>query len=100
LSMITRVSLCQGCIARKSGIPEPRVDDILRTLVGMIVLSVGTRLCTACLDTKTTYGFDGRATHPNHDVVTRPSDAQRAILEFLRQHPGNAFCAGCVATKL
>src|SRR5947207_3373043 len=38
LSMITRVSLCQPCIALKSGIPEPRVDDILRTLVGMIVL--------------------------------------------------------------
>ncbi len=100
LAMITRVSLCQDCICHKSGIPASRVDDILTTLAATIVLSVGTRPCTACLEAKTTYGFDGRATHPSTREVTRPNGTQHAILNFLGQQPGGAFCSDCIATKV
>ena len=100
LAMITRVSLCQECISHKSGIPTSRLDGILTTLAGTIVLSVSTRRCTACLETKTTYGFDGRATHPSAREATRPNGTQRAILNFLGQQPGNAFCSDCIAAKV
>jgi hypothetical protein len=98
--MITRVSLCQECISHKSGVPMSRVDGILTTLAGTIVLSVGTRPCTACLETKTTYGFDGRATHPGARETRRPNGTQHAILNFLGQQPGNAFCSDCIAAKV
>jgi hypothetical protein len=100
LAMITGVSLCQSCITHKSGIAEPRVDDILRTLVETILLSVGTRPCTACHEPKTTYGFDGSTTEPGPRAVMRPNGTRHVILSFLGQHPGSAFCAHCIAAKL
>src|SRR5262245_34381659 len=48
LSLITRVDLCQDCIAHKSGIPRSRVDGLLTTIAGTIALSVETRPCSTC----------------------------------------------------
>jgi hypothetical protein len=98
LVMITRVSLCEPCIVHKSGIPTSGVDDALRALAATIALTVGTRPCTACLETRTTYCFSGRATDPRE--VTRPNGTQHAILSFLGQQPGNAFCSDCIAAKV
>jgi hypothetical protein len=102
LAIITRVALCQDCICRKSGVPASRVDAILTTISGTFVLSVETRPCTSCLSTKMTYGFDGRATHPGASAreTPRANGTQRAILNFLSQHAGAAYCAACLSERL
>jgi len=101
LGIITRVALCQECISRKSGVPVSRVDALVTTLSGTFVLSVETRRCTSCLRAKTTYGFEGRA-HPGASTreTERPNGTQRAILNFLAQHAGSAYCAACISGQL
>jgi len=100
LAIITKVTLCQECVAHKSGLPTSRVDAILTTIAGAIALSVRTAPCVSCLETKTTYGFDGDATHLSTGETPRPNETRHAILNFLGKHPGIAFCADCIAAKL
>jgi hypothetical protein len=98
---ITGVGICPDCIAHRTGIPGPRVDDVLSRIARTIMLSVTTRACAACLKTTTTYcldGADGNGRRPPKAV--RPPGTQYAILNFLGQHPGKRFCADCVAATL
>jgi hypothetical protein len=93
LAMITRVWICQPCISSKSGIPTSRIDGLLTTIAGTIALSADIRRCTACRELRTTYGFDGRATHPGTHETATLEGTKQAILNFLAQHPESAFCA-------
>src|SRR5260370_4717493 len=97
MTIITGASLCQDCISRRSGIPIARVDAVLASVASTIVLAVVTRSCAACLATKRTYSVDGAAPHADTE---RPNGTQRAILNFLRQHAGSAYCAACISAKV
>ena len=100
VTMITEISLCRECISHRSGIPMPRVTAILSNIAGSIALSVATRPCAACLGTKKTYCLEGAPAHAGTRETMRSNGTQHAILNFLGQQPGSAFCADCIATKL
>jgi len=97
MTIISGVALCQDCISRKSGIPIDRLDAVLTSVASTIVLAVVTRPCAACLATKRTYSLDGAAADVDTD---RPNGTRRAIVNFLQQHAGSAFCADCITAKL
>jgi hypothetical protein len=97
IAMISGVSLCLECISKRSGVPAPRVDVMLTTVARTISLVVETGRCDACLETRRTYRLTAPAAHAN---ATRPRGTQHAILNFLRQCAGEAFCADCLAHRL
>lgn len=98
VALISGVSLCLGCIAKRSGVPVPRVEATLTTVAGTISLRAETRSCDACLETRRTYRLDAAAA-PTPGAV-RPRGTQGIILDFLRQRSGEAFCAECIARWL
>ncbi len=100
VTMITGVSVCLECISKRSGIPVPRVDALLTTIIGNITLVVKTRRCDACLATKRTYCLATDGSNPNGEAATRPNGTQHAIRYFLGQHPGTAFCTECITARL
>jgi hypothetical protein len=98
VTMITDVSLCLECIAKKSGLPLTRIGALLTTIAANIALVVETGRCDACLETMTTVRLDSH--RPGIDEATRPRVTRDAILRFLRQHPDRAFCADCISTTI
>jgi len=102
LAIITRVALCEECIAGKSGVPAARVGALLTIIREAFVLSVETRPCTMCVEKKTTYGFDGRASPPDvgSRETARANGTKRAIVDFLAEHAGSAYCAACISDQL
>jgi hypothetical protein len=97
MAIISGVALCQDCISRKSGIPIDRIDTVLTSVASTIVLTVVTRPCAACLETKRAYSLDGAAPHADTE---RPNGTRHAILNFLSQHAGSAYCAACISAKV
>jgi len=100
LTIITGVALCQECISRRSGIPIPRLDALLTSVATTIALGEVVRPCATCLETKRTYCLDGAGFHADTREPTRPNGTRRAILDFLAQHAGSAFCAACVSAAV
>lgn len=100
LTMILGSSLCLDCIARKSGVPAPRVDAIITTISETVILIVGPGRCDACLETTRTFRIDSKVPGSRVDEVTRRRVTQHAILRFLGEQTGKAFCADCISTRL
>src|SRR5438105_15392870 len=94
VNLIKEVALCHECIARRSGIPVPRVDFLLRSIAITVALTAVTRRCAACLETKRTYSLDGSGPQAGTDTE-HGNGTRRTIVTFLRQHAGSAYCAGC-----
>jgi hypothetical protein len=96
VTVITGASLCLECIAKKSGVPPPRVDAVLTMIAGTVALVMETHRCGACLETRKTFSVDSARHRPGLVEATRPRVTQDTILGFLRQQPGRAFCAECI----
>ncbi len=100
VTMITGVSFCPDCIAKRIGVPVSRVDALLMTITGNIALVVETRRCDACLETKRTYQLAADASRADAHVMTRSGGTRQAIRHFLGQRPGTALCTDCITVKL
>jgi len=96
-TIITGVALCLDCICCRSGMSIARVDALLMRVAQTIALPVVTRPCAACLETRRTYSL--RRAAPDVDTK-RPAGTQRAILNFLAQHAGSAYCAACISATV
>ena len=100
LTTVLGSALCQECIAAKSSGSVARIETILAAIAGTVTLTVATGRCDACLETRRTFRLDPGPTAPRLDERTRRGVTQHAILRFLGEHPGKAFCADCIATRL
>src|SRR6266542_3585041 len=100
LTMILASPLCLDCITRKSGVPAQRVEAILTTITGTLTLVARSGRCDACLETTRTFRLDSAAAGPRIDGTTRRRVTQHAILRFLGEQTGKAFCADCISTRL
>jgi hypothetical protein len=98
VSVITGAALCHDCIAVKTGVAVDQVATILTTVSTTISITVSTQHCVGCLEIKRTYHLDGHG--PRGAAPARPRTTQRAILEFLGNHGGSAFCAACISGNL
>ena len=47
--------LCVQCIAKKTGLQPPDVNDHLRAIARMVRLTIGTRRCDGCLSSTATF---------------------------------------------
>ena len=100
LTTILGRSLCVDCVAKKSGLPVPRVDAMLATIAGNLTLSAQSGRCDGCLQSKPTFRLDSDAAGPPLDTTTGRRVTQHAILRFLRDHAGKVFCADCISTRV
>jgi len=53
--MIAGAFLCVQCIAKKTGLQPPDVNDHLRAIARMVRLTIGTRRCDGCLSSTATF---------------------------------------------
>lgn len=93
---ITGAPLCGDCISRKTGLTAAQIESILVRVGATISIAADTRRCAACLAVKRTYALNGAGP----DAPARPRTTQRAILDYLGEHAGAAFCASCVSAAL
>lgn len=98
--MILAGTLCLDCITKKSGVPAARVEVILTTIAGTLTLVAQSGPCDACLETARTFHLDSAVAGPRIDGMTRRRVTQHAILRFLGEQTGKAFCADCISTRL
>ena len=56
--------------------------------------------CDACLETARTFHLDSGVAGPRIDGTIRRRVTQHAILRYLGEQTGKAFCADCIATRL
>lgn len=103
LTVVLGRSLCLECIAKKCGLPVPRASALLGTIAGSLKLNVGAGPCDGCLEPTQRFRLDSPASdapRPRSDETTRRRVTQHAILRFLREHAGQAFCADCISTRV
>ena len=100
LTMILASALCLDCITKKSGVPADRVEAILTTIAGTLTLVAQSGACDACLETARTFRLDTAVARPPIDGTIRRRVTQHAILRFLGEQTGKAFCADCISTRL
>jgi hypothetical protein len=91
VQMITDTAMCLSCISKKSGLSTEQTNAILRSIAGTMRLSIGMRQCAVCMAKKTAFGIRSRQA----DGPTRS-----AILSFLAEHRGEAFCSRCISSRL
>ena len=84
VTMITGVSVCLECIAKRSGVPGGRVDALLTTISGNIALVVDTRHCEACLETKRTYRLATNGSNPS----------SMSVFTYLQARSGGTMTVG------
>jgi hypothetical protein len=97
---ITDASLCVECIARRSGVPVTRVDAVLTTIAMTLAVAMITTRCAACLETRRTFRLGTPVRRPGVKSAPRRRAIQEAILRFLKEHPGQTFCADCISRRL
>ena len=88
---ITDAALCAACIARKSGVPQLRVEAVLAVIGESIQLVRQMKSCAGCLSITQVFCL------PN-GAAKRGTRGE--ILSFLQQRPGAALCADCIASHV
>jgi hypothetical protein len=48
-ALITEAALCTDCLADKTGLAVPRIDELLIQIRGNLVVASGVACCDACL---------------------------------------------------
>jgi len=94
--MITDTAMCLPCISKRTGVPIEQVNAVLRSITGTFRLSIGMRRCAVCRARKTAFGIstDGNSSHHTNGAT------RSAIVSFLEEHRGEAFCSRCISFRL
>jgi hypothetical protein len=91
-ALILERPMCVKCIASKTGMSLPEIDAVLGRIGSALALYRGSAACRTCEQVT--------------DVVSVVRQSRRrpvlrdAILEFLRSHRGETFCARCLAAAV
>jgi hypothetical protein len=78
--------VCADCIEVETGIPAAEVPVIIARLRRSVHIQTARGRCDVCSAIRTMYRGGPRAID--------------AIVEFLSQHRGTAFCSACIASRL
>jgi hypothetical protein len=78
--------LCADCIEVQTGIPAIEVPVVTARLRETVPVQIVRGRCDVCAAIRTTYRAGPRSVE--------------AIVEFLRQHGGKAFCSACIASSV
>jgi hypothetical protein len=100
LTTIPASALCLDCITNKSGVPAARVEAILTTIAGTLTLGRAVRSLRRLSRDGTNVPPRLDRGRPAHRGTTRRRVTQHAILRFLGEQTGKAFCADCISTRL
>src|SRR5215470_10271549 len=78
--------VCAECIETQTGLPATQVPLTIARLRQSIHIQTARGRCDVCAEIRTMYRAGPRAID--------------AIVEFLNQHRGEAFCSACIASRL
>lgn len=99
---LSAAPLCAECLAKRTGVPSRRIDDMLAEISTTLKLLIGPSRCLGCLgDQATTYRLattDGAGATNGAARTQRPG--RESLWQFLEQHRGRMFCTACLAGAL
>jgi hypothetical protein len=101
VELISKASLCQPCLAGKTGISQLRIAEAIDRIGAFMVVHAESARCAGCLNVTTTYRVSDRATNgPAEPVPQTLTTLNGALWRFLEDHRGQMFCTQCIAKAL